>query len=228
MWDPEPMSAEPWGRLDAVCVVHALIPDPAEDLDQTAIDKRPVDGPVRVLTLGVLGDTQIDVQHHGGVDQAIYAYAREDSAWWAEELGRDLPPGTFGENLATVGIDVTGAVIGARWQVGEPGVGPILKVRSPRVPCRTFQGWLDEPHWVKRFTDRGAPGAYLSVETEGVVAAGDPIWVLESPAHGVTIGEVFAGRRGDLSRLRSLIDSDDDLDPKLRAEVELKLRLADA
>jgi MOSC domain-containing protein YiiM len=222
------VSAEPWGRLDAVCIVHALIADRGGDLDQTAIDKRPVDGPVRVRTLGVTGDAQVDVQHHGGPDQAIYAYAREDAAFWAEELGRAIPPGLFGENLSTHGIDVTGAVIGARWQVGQPGVGPILKVRSPRVPCRTFQAWVDQPHWIKRFTDHGAPGAYLAVETEGVVSAGDPIWVLDSPDHGVTVGEVFAGRRGDLSRLRSLVEGDGELDPKLRLEVETMLRLADA
>ena len=222
------MSAEPWGRLAAVCAVHALIPDRGGDLDETAIDKRPLAGAVRVHSLGVTGDTQVDVEHHGGVYQAVYAYAREDAAWWAEALGRELPPGTFGENFATDGIDVTGAVIGARWQVGEPGLGPVVKVRSPRVPCRTFQAWLDEPHWIKRFTEHGAPGAYLSVEREGIVAAGDPVWVLDSPSHGVTIGEVFAMRRGDVGRLRVLVDSDDDLDPSLRAAVEHNLRLADA
>jgi MOSC domain-containing protein YiiM len=220
------MSADPWGRLSAVCVVHAVIPDRGGDLDTTAIDKRPVDGAVPVGPLGVQGDTQIDVQNHGGIDQAVYAYAREDAAWWAGELGREVPPGTFGENFATEGIDVTGAVVGARWQVGQPGVGPVLRVRSPRVPCRTFQAWLDEPHWVRRFTEHGAPGAYLSVLQPGEVAAGDPIWVLDSPEHGTTIGEVFAGRRGDLSRLRRLLDEGVDLDPSLVAHVERLLALA--
>ena len=208
--------------------MHALIPDTGGDLDETAIDKRPVAGPVACHRLGIAGDTQVDVQHHGGVDQAVYAYAREDSDWWAGELAREIPPGVFGENLATEGVDVTGAVIGARWQVGEPGVGPILKVRSPRVPCRTFQAWSKEPHWVKRFTDHGAPGAYLAVEVEGVISAGDAVEVLSAPAHGVTIGEVFAKRRGDLARLRLLVESDDDLDPVLRAEVEKTLELAGA
>lgn len=216
------------GRLIAVCVVHALIPDTGGSLDETAIDKRPIEGPVHVAALGVAGDTQVDTRHHGGVDQAVYAYAREDSTWWAEQLGRDVPPGIFGENFATEGIDVTGAVIGARWQVGAPGVGPILRVRTPRVPCSTFQAWLDEPQWVKRFTEHGAPGAYFSVETEGVVAAGDSILVLDSPEHGVTIGEVFDGRRGDVARLRLLLDEGVDLDPKLSAELEKTVRLAGA
>ncbi len=79
---------------------------------------------------------------------------------------------------------------------------------------------------MKRFTDHGAPGAYLAVEVEGVVAAGDLVEVLSAPAHGVTIGDVFASRRGDLGRLRLLLDTDDDLDPLLRAEVEKTLALA--
>jgi MOSC domain-containing protein YiiM len=206
-------------------VVHALIPDNGGSLDTTAIDKRPVDAVVPVRTLGLAGDTQVDVDHHGGPDQAVYAFAREDAAWWAKQLGREITPGSFGENLATEGLDVTGAVIGARWQVGEPGVGPILKVRAPRIPCRTFQAWVDEPHWIKRFTERGAPGAYLSVVSEGVVSAGDPIWVLDNPAHGATVGDVFAGRNGNLERLRLMVD-DVDVHPEVREGAEKALRLA--
>jgi MOSC domain-containing protein YiiM len=203
------------GRLAAVCAVHALVPDRGGDLATTAIDKRPLDGDVEIGPLGVAGDRQMDTRHHGGPDQAVYAYAREDAAWWAAELSREVPPGLFGENLATEGIDITGAVIGEQWQVGEPGTGPLLKVRSPRTPCSTFQAWLDEPHWVKRFTEHGATGAYLAVVRPGRVRAGDPVEVVGRPAHGVTIGQVFAGRRSDPEVLRRLL-AHDDLDPKLR------------
>ncbi len=221
------MSSPHLGRVVAVCVVHELIPDRGGSLETTAIDKRPAPGPVRVHELGLEGDTQVDTQHHGGVDQAVYAYAQEDARIWAAELGRELSPGMFGENLATEGVDVSAAVIGQRWQVGVPGIGPILKVRSPRVPCRTFQAWMDEPHWVKRFTDRAAPGAYLAVECGGAVSAGDAIEVLSSPRHGVTIVDVFAGRRGDLTKLRLLLATDADLDPNVRDEVSHALRLAE-
>lgn len=206
------------GRLAAVCAVHALVPDRGGDLAMTAIDKRPLAGEVEVGPLGVVGDQQVDTRHHGGPDQAVYAYAREDAAWWAAELSREVPPGLFGENLATEGVDVTGAVIGELWQVGEPGTGPLLKVRSPRTPCSTFQAWLDEPHWVKRFTEHGATGAYLAVVTPGRVRAGDPVDVLHRPTHGVTIGQVFAGRRTDPTVLQRLL-AHDDLDPKLRLKV---------
>ena len=66
-----------------------------------------------------------------------------------------------------------------------------LEVTSPRIPCRTFAGWLEDQFWVKRFTDRGAPGAYLRVIAPGIVKAGDAISIVHSPAHDVTISMMF-------------------------------------
>lgn len=202
-------------RLTAVNVVHELVPDGAGDLDLTAIDKRPVAHRVRVFAHGLDGDTQYDTRHHGGVDQAVYAYAAEDYAWWSAELGRELAPGIFGENLTTAGLDVTGAVIGERWRVGDEVE---LVVRSPRIPCRTFAGWLGEDHWVKRFTAHGASGAYLAVAREGTVAAGDVVEVLARPSHGATVGDLFAVLSGDRepARLARLNAATDDLVPESR------------
>ncbi len=210
------------GRLVSVNVVHALIPDVLGSEDRTAIDKRPVDGRVAVTVpgdaeVGLTGDRIYDRNHHGGPDQAIYAYAAEDRAWWAAELGREIAAGAFGENLSTEGLDVTGAVIGERWQIGADGV--LLEVTAPRIPCRTFQGWMDEPQWVKRFTDHGAPGAYLRVLTPGTVAAGDAIEVVHRPAHGVTVGDVFLIRRIDEGRLTAALD-----DPGVRGQMADAIR----
>ena len=195
--------------LLSVNVVHALIPDVLGPLASTAIDKRPVAGRIAVSVpgdaqVGLVGDQIYDRKDHGGPDQAIYAYADEDRAWWAAELGREINAGAFGENLTTAGLDVTGALIGERWRVGEDGV--LLEVSAPRIPCRTFQGWMDEPHWVKRFTDHGAPGAYLRVVAEGTVAAGDAIEVEHRPDHGVTIGDVFVIRRAPEEALRRMLE----------------------
>ncbi|MDQ1603806.1 MAG: hypothetical protein QOE01_1651 [Actinomycetota bacterium] len=196
-------------RIHSVNVVHDLVPDVRGDLDRTAIDKRPRAGRIPVHSLGVDGDVQYDRRHHGGRDQAVYAYAREDAGWWSTELGYDVPPGRFGENLSTVGVDVTGAVIGERWRVGDDGV--VLEVTSPRIPCSTFQGWMDEAHWVKRFTEHGAPGAYLRVLEPGTVGAGDDVAVPDRPEHGVTVGDVFALRLVPDARLLRMLDEQADL-----------------
>jgi MOSC domain-containing protein YiiM len=172
-------------------------PNPAKDTGGTGIDKQPADRPVPVRApgprgsgpgSGVAGDRVFDTAHHGGDDQAVYAYAREDLDAWQAELGRELRDGMFGENLTTSGVDVTGARIGERWRIGDRVV---LEVTSPRIPCRTFARWLAEPGWVRRFTVRATPGAYLRVIEPGEVRAGDPVTVTRRPGHDVTVGLAF-------------------------------------
>ncbi len=193
------------GRLTAVCVVHEILPYPGRDPDVTAIDKRPVPGPVTVGPLGLAGDTQCDTAHHGGVDQALYAYADEDARWWAAHLGREITPGMFGENLRVSDIDVTGAEIGERWRIGDSETGILVEVTSPRIPCQTFQTRMGEPHWVKRFTEHGAFGSYLRVVAPGRVAEGDRVAVERRPGHGVRIADVFPRFEADAAR--ALLDA---------------------
>ncbi|WP_052489036.1 MOSC domain-containing protein [Streptomyces sp. 150FB] len=164
----------------------------------TGIGKRPAEGAVRVTDpgprgegatdSGLAGDTVCDTRFHGGSDQAVYAYAREDLDFWERELGRPLPNGAFGENLTTSGIDLIGAKIGERWRIGGELV---LETTSGRVPCRTFQGHLGEQGWIRRFTRQATTGAYLRVITPGEIRAGDPIEVVHRPDHEVTVGMVF-------------------------------------
>jgi MOSC domain-containing protein YiiM len=212
-------------RVRSVNVVHALVPDLRGDLDRTAIDKRAVSRRVRVRPatdggVGLDGDRVVDVRHHGGADQAVYAYAVEDLRWWAGALGRELPPGTFGENLTTEELDVSGALIGERWQVG--GTGVVLEVTYPRIPCATFQGRMGEPAWVRRFTERGAPGAYLRVVAEGDVGAGDHVEVVHRPDHGVTVADTLVVRRAARDGLVRLLEMPG-LSPKLEALVRRDL-----
>ncbi len=194
-------------HVTAVCRVDQLLRD-SGTIGITAIDKRPVVGPVRVRPLGLHADVQADRKHHGGEDQAVYAYADEDAAYFAEALGRDVPPGLFGENLRTSGVDVTGAVTGERWRIGETLE---LEVTIPRVPCGTFARRMGIPGWVKRFAAENRPGAYLRVLHSGPVAAGDPVVVTHRPEHGVTIGEISAGPSPE--RARAVLDSGDRLAP---------------
>jgi MOSC domain-containing protein YiiM len=175
--------------------------DWAGKLGRTAINKRPVPGRVQVGWLGLGGDEQVDKPAHGGPEQAVYAYAREDLDWWVEQLGRELADGMFGENITTAGLDVTGALIGEIWELGTARV----QVTAPRIPCVVFAGWMDERHWVKRFGDARRPGAYLRVLREGAVGAGDRIEVLSRPAERVTIAESMTAYYGDAGLMRRLL-----------------------
>lgn len=206
-----------------MCVVHRILDDPGGQVGRTAIDKRPLSGPVAVGRLGLAGDAQCDTAHHGGPYQAVYAYADEDAAWWADRLGRDIPPGLFGENLRTSGLDLTAAVIGERWQVGTGPDAVVLRVTKPRIPCATFQRRMHEPQWVKRFTEAGRAGVYLSVERSGAIGPDAPVAVLDRPAHAVTALQAF--RHDDpaaMGRLLAAADSGElDLDRDLRKRAGL-------
>lgn len=159
---------------------------------RTGIDKRPVEGPARIEPLGVVGDSILDTANHGGLDQAVYAYALEDQQWWADqlddELTRPITPGSFGENLTVSGIAVNDARPGERWAVGSV----VLEVVYPRTPCSTFAGFMGLPRWVKRFAQAERPGAYLRVVTPGELCAGDEIEVSPGPPGVPTIRETFA------------------------------------
>ncbi|GAA0340779.1 MOSC domain-containing protein [Streptomyces olivoreticuli] len=185
----------------------------------TGIDKRPADGPVAVAApgpkgiagSGLAGDTIVTLRHHGGDDQAVYAFAREDLDRWERELGRTLPNGAFGENFTTSGIDVNGALIGERWRVG-PDL--LLEVTSPRIPCRTFATWLGEAGWIKRFTQEAAPGAYLRVIEPGEVRAGDPVTVVHRPDHAVTVSFLFRASTTERALLPDVLAAGDALHPE--------------
>ncbi|MEV4138200.1 MOSC domain-containing protein [Dactylosporangium sp. NPDC049742] len=209
--------------------VNAGTPTPTDHSTEpmTGIDKRPVEGPVLVLVpgpegtapTGIAGDVVCDLRVHGGPDKAVYAYAREDLDRWERELGRKLTGGVFGENLTTTGLDVTGARIGERWRIGGE---VLLEVASPRIPCRTFAGWLDEKGWIKRFTDQAEPGAYLRVLRPGTIRAGDPIEVVHSPRHDVTIGLAFRALTAEPALLPRLLAADE-LPERTKEKVRARL-----
>jgi MOSC domain-containing protein YiiM len=137
----------------------------------TGIYKLPVSEPVRITALGINDDAICDVENHGGVDQAIYVYGTDDYAWWSETLGRELEPGTFGENLTISGLLSAEFSIGDRLHIGDV----ILEVTSPRIPCVTLARRMDDPAFVKRFRQAQRPGLYCRVLQEGFVRAGDPV-----------------------------------------------------
>lgn len=178
-------------------------------IGRTSIDKVSISGPVEVHSLGIAGDQVSDPRHHGGVDQAVYAFAREDLDRWGEVLGQPIRDGQFGENLTTVGIDVNQALIGEQWRIGTV----LLEITDVRIPCNVFKNWMgesgyDKLAWVKRFTAEGRPGPYLKVLEEGTLQAGDELHVLRRPDHGVSVTAYFQAQttnRAALAELKAAI-----------------------
>lgn len=203
----------------SVCLARDLVAQPRGK--DTGIGKQPVDGRVEVrapgpkrggLGSGLVGDRIGNQRHHGGDDQAVYAFAREVLDHWQDVLGRDLPDGVFGENLTTTGLDVDAAILGERWRVGDAE----LQVTAPRIPCQTFRQAMQVRGWLRRFTEDGRSGAYLRVITPGTIGAGDSIEVVHRPDHGVTVVDAFRALLVDHSLRPGLLAAGDDLCAELR------------
>ena len=169
---------------------------------RSAIWKSPVAGRVAVRGVNLDGDDQADRQAHGGPDKAVYAYAVEDARWWASAEGRPFAPAEFGENLTTEGVDVNDALVGERWAVGTT----VLEVSEPRIPCWRLGVRMNDPKFIRRFTEALRPGSYLRIVTEGDVGAGDEIRVVSRPDHDLSIRDVFRIYTRDRDECGRLID----------------------
>ena len=203
--------------MSSILTVNLAQPRRSPDKPElsTGIDKHPTVDVVDVrapgprkggLGSGLVGDLIGNPKFHGGDDQAIYAYAREDLDGWESTLERELTNGIFGENFTTESVDVSGAVIGERWHVGNGGL--VLEVSSPRTPCRTFAEFLSIRGWMKTFTAAAKPGAYLRVIEPGTVRAGDAVVVAARPDHGITVSVVFRAMMTEHELLPQLLVAD--------------------
>ena len=168
---------------------------------RSAIWKSPAVGRIAARGINLVGDDQADRKAHGGPDKALYAYALEDARWWEQEVGRALAYGEFGENLTTEGIDVNGALVGERWQIGTT----VLEVSEPRIPCWRLGVRMNDKLFPRRFTEALRPGPYLRIVVEGDVGAGDEIWAVERPDHDLTIRDVFRIYTRDRAEVERLL-----------------------
>ncbi len=185
---------------------------------KTGIYKYPVEGRVEIRDDQVGADRQGDYTVHGGRDKAAYAYADEDYRWWQQELGRDVEPGLFGENLTTAGIDLSAAEVGSRWRVG----GAVLEVSEPRIPCSKLAYKMEDPAFVKRFANANRPGAYLRIVEPGEVGSGDAIEIISEPGNGVTMALFARAALGDRSLIPKVLEAEA-LAPETRAWGEERL-----
>lgn len=153
----------------------------------TGIFKEPVEGPVQIDPMGLAGDVIKDSKNHGGIDQAVYIYGGADYAWWENELGRELPPGTFGENLTISELEGTGFQAGDRLQIGEV----VLEVTSPRIPCGTLAARMGDPQFIKKFRRAERPGLYCRVIQPGQVRVGASVTILRYIGGTVSVLDMY-------------------------------------
>jgi MOSC domain-containing protein YiiM len=168
----------------------------------TSIFKSPVEGRIAVKGNNLTGDRQAELTVHGGPYKAIYLYPAEHYSYWADQLGgATLPPGVFGENLTTLGIDENSVRIGDRFRIGSV----LLQVTQPRMPCYKLAIRFGRADMVKRFWLARRPGIYFAVIEEGDLAAGDLITKIGDGPEPITVGDVvrlFVGEDSDPDHLQ--------------------------
>jgi len=182
----------------------------------TGIRKIPVTESVEVNELGLQGDQVLDTRHHGGPDQAVYAYSVDDYEWWAAETGRDFYAGLFGENLTIRGLPID-MYIGDRLLIGDV----VLEATSARIPCGTLATRMADPKFGQRFRKAERPGIYFRVLNAGVVTCGDSVTLVEGGAGSVTVLDLFRfayEKKHDTDRLRRFLNAP--IAERVRASIE--------
>lgn len=174
------------------------------ELETTGIYKLPALGSVGITALGMEQDFICDQKNHGGPDQAVYVYGSTDYDWWARELGHELAPGTFGENLTISDLESARLNIGDRLRVGAV----TLEVTAPRIPCSTLAARMGDPKFAKKYRHAERPGLYCRVIQGGSVQAGDAVELLPYAGETVSALEMFLEyytREKDEATLRRIL-----------------------
>ena len=184
-------------------------------LETTGIYKLPTPEPVHISSLGIKEDFIASKKHHGGPDQAIYVYGTTDYDWWSTELGRDLYPGTFGENLDITELESAQFNIGDRLLIGSV----ILEITAPRIPCGTLAARMEDPQFVKHFRHAERPGFYCRVIQEGIVEMGNDVKIERYKKETVSVIQI----------IRDYYDKDkneETIRKQLNAPIAIRLRTA--
>ena len=203
-------------RLESINVGLAETISLGNKTHHTGICKHPVDGPVMVTSNGIADDAVLDTQHHGGPDQAVYAYSADDYDWWSARTGRHYSPGLFGENL-TIRDLPSDMTIGDRLLIGEV----VLEATAPRIPCDTLAARMQDRGFGMAFRQAGRPGIYFRVLNEGEICSGDAVTLVESAEHDVSILDLFRYKyrlSHTTEELERLLDSP--IAERMRIEIE--------
>lgn len=139
----------------------------ANSKGDSAIVKTPVAGPVALTAKGVDGDQVSDLRYHGGPFKAVCCCASEYYPDWARFAGRDMPPGSFGENFFLEGLPDEEVCVGDVYTIG-----PVtIQVSGPRGPCKTLSTNWGHRNFSQEVKRLRRTGWYASVLEGGTIEA---------------------------------------------------------
>lgn len=174
----------------------------------SAFAKSPVEGPIWLGRLNLVGDRQGDTVSHGGAEKAVLCYAASHYPAWEADLGVRFPAGGFGENLTIEDLSEETVCIGDSFRVGEA----VVQVCQPRIPCWKISHRWNRADLTKRVEQTGRTGWYLRVLTEGTVQAGNDVILLDRPHPTWTVARATRTYRerkrrpDEVAELRTLLE----------------------
>jgi len=175
----------------------------------TGIFKEPIHHRVKLRTLNIDGDKQADLTVHGGIDKAVYTYAKEHYDFWRKEFNdMSLPWGMFGENFTTEGLFEEFVNIGDVFQIGTARV----IATQPRMPCYKLGVKFGRMDIIKRFLASGLTGIYFKVLQEGEVGVGDAIKLVSKDESNVTIKDIvrlYTTAKNDIQSMERAVKAKD-------------------
>jgi MOSC domain-containing protein YiiM len=154
-------------------------------LSRGGVPKRPVPS-AQVTALGLEGDAQRDLEHHGGPERALCLFSQERIQVLQAE-GHPITPGSIGENLTIEGIDWNAVTPGTYLRLGEDVVVQVTRYTSPCLNITA--SFLHRDY--SRVAQKRHPGdsrVYARVLREGSLTSGDPVQLLTEGEASALIG----------------------------------------
>lgn len=149
---------------------------------QSAVRKRPSEGPQYLGPRGLTGDGSFEDCHHTpNMDVHVFSFDRYKH--YEELAGREFPVPAFGENFTLNGGIETEVCVGDRYTNGEA----VVEVSQPTERCATPGRSLSLPILLKWIDECLYTGYYLRVIQPGYVSAGDRFTLAERPLPEWTI-----------------------------------------
>jgi MOSC domain-containing protein YiiM len=117
----------------------------------------------------------------------VHVYPSAHYPYWREQLGMELPFGSFGENITLSGVDEAAVCIGDLYRAGTV----LLQVSEPRQPCYKLAMRFGQPKLPLWFREQGFTGFYLRVLEEGELQQGQSFRLVARQPAPVTIRAAY-------------------------------------
>ncbi len=140
----------------------------------SCVSKNPTDKIIKLKTLGLVGDSVVDIEH-GGEHMAVHVFSHDHYSFFNEKNGKNFPIPSFGENLTISALQEKQINVGDIWQLGNT----VVQVSQPTIRCRTMGRALHQPKLLKWIHQEMMTGFYLRVLEEGEISKQSTIKILE-------------------------------------------------